>query len=131
MNIVSCVLRRNSPEIRRKLDNLGICKNPFDLEIEKVDKWLIIHAGIYMSIEPYKEIPKTYIEVIDCGDNEKLFFAIINYDEFSDEAQLFKFSDGSVSTCLKSTQGIMWGPQGTCGFTREKMTLEEIIIHFS
>lgn len=129
--MASCIIRKNSTEIRENLDKMGFLCNPFDMDIENEDKWIIVHVGLYMTINPYESMGETTVNVVDCGINEMLFFAVANYNEISDYKQLFMFSDKTVSTCMKNTNYAMWGEQGMCGFTRKKMSIDDIIKYFS
>lgn len=87
----SAFIRRNTPALRKKLEDLGIKPNRMDDDIENYDRWLITNHGLYISIFP-ECIP--FETDIDCGTNESLFLAIAAIREDSDYMQWFYNKNG-------------------------------------
>jgi len=83
----SAFIRRNTPELRKKLEELAYEKS--ELYREKDDVLISDSKGIYGSSEPscmYADLCETDI---DCGTNESLFLAIAAIREDSDKDQWF------------------------------------------
>lgn len=136
----SCFIRKNTPELREKLEKLG-----YTATLNGYGEW-----SIPMNELPYLEtfpMSKSYMgragfwstSVIDCGTNEELFFALASLRDDTDKDQWF-------------TNGIDWGiwrEEGSfrgkpiTGFefhylpssidydSYHKATVKEIIEHFS
>lgn len=96
-----CFIRKNTKELRDKLNTLGIRPNKFD---DNEYKWLVCNYGLYISI---REGFETFSDDIDCGDNEDLFIAIVALRDDSDINQWFVL-DTNVSCASENFK-----PKGT------------------
>lgn len=123
-----CYIRKNTPELRKKLEELGYISNIFnnnDVNNIYVDK-----LGTYISVDienhPY---------YIDCGTNEELFLALAALRDDSDYMQWFVNENGYFEMCFNDKV-----ENYLCGYgvrkyrqideTYHKATAEEIIEHF-
>lgn len=77
MKRTHCFIRKNTPELRLKLDFLLIKQNDFD---DNDGEWLAYNYGMYISVS--KGYEKLFPEEIDCGTNEDLFIALITQDVY-------------------------------------------------
>lgn len=81
---VSCFIRKNTPELRKKLKELGIPHNDFD----DCDRpWIAVNYGMWISVD--EGYDRLFPDDIDCGDNEDLFFALVAMRDNSDYMQWF------------------------------------------
>ncbi len=118
-----CFIRKNTPELRKKLEEFGYVDNSLYRENEAN---LYVGGYIYTSadfIDPY---------YYDCGTNEDLFLALAALRDDTDKWQLFIFDDIDVPDYFLQ-KGDMW----ICSLDKHlvknchKATVEEIIEHFS
>lgn len=70
----SCFIRKNTPELRKKLEELGY-------EYHGKDTLHGTPCGVYCSFGSYFEIsgnpkPSRFESIIDCDNNEELFLAL-------------------------------------------------------
>lgn len=127
----ACFIRKNTPELRKKLEELGYKKygNPF--QITDDSKLITTIDGEYV---PYN-VPLDD-SFIDCGTNEELFLAIAalrddtnymqwfvctsDYKEF--DGKEWKVGDFDLNTCPDDFDDILpnW----------RKATVNELIQHF-
>ena len=96
-------IRRNTPELRKKLEKLG-----YRLFGEELDEDLCIftspECGLY-NIEFFSNIPHPEeTDSIDCGTNENLFLAIAALRDDTDENQWF-IADSLLSVSYDDTVG--------------------------
>lgn len=138
----SCFIRKNTPEIRKKLEELGhticdCCK--FDgadwLHITAIkDTYRTVHGigfldeeleiyGLVTQEDIFNRFLKT-TKHVDCGDNEELFFAIAALRNDTDRNQWF--TDGG-KVWEKSNDEL---PSHYMQLEGHKATVEEIIEHF-
>lgn len=73
MKGTNCFIRKNTPELRNKLDSLGFIQNYFD---DNDGEWLAYNYGMYISVS--KGFERMFPNDIDCGINEDLFIKLIN-----------------------------------------------------
>lgn len=83
-----CFIRKNTPELRKKLEELG-----YRLFGEELNEYLCIftssECGLY-NIEFFSNIPHPEeTDSIDCGDNEELFLSIASLRDDTDKYQWF------------------------------------------
>lgn len=137
-------IRRNTPELRKKLEKLG-----YRLFGEELDEDLCIftspECGLY-NIEFFSNIPHPEeTDSIDCGTNENLFLAIAALRDDTDENQWF-IADSLLSVSYDDTVGndhYFIEPKGSMFFwdinwmnatiisgNFHKATVEELIEHF-
>ena len=80
-----CFIRKNTPELRKKLEELGYYRHPSYGDNE----YLYLNRGFYhTNVVGYSEEIE---RMIDCGDNEELFLAIAALRNDSDYMQWFVF----------------------------------------
>lgn len=69
--IQPCFIRKNTPELREKLRNIGQRHN--DLDHDEYE-WLAANHGMFISVsEGFERLPT---DDIDCGTDEDLFLAL-------------------------------------------------------
>jgi len=129
-----CFIRKNSPELREKLENLGY--KPFGMvemgfglstdellaEYESFDDSALENILKVSGTEDNKE-------TIDCGDNELLFLALAALRDDNDYLQWFVSNKKEWILCEKPK----WHQEHitTFGFREwHKETVEELIKHF-
>ncbi len=131
-----CFIRKNTPELRKKLEELG-----YRLFGEELNEDLCIftspECGLY-NIEFFSNIPHPEeTDSIDCGDNEELFLSIASLRDDTDKYQWFImdveiYVDIPKGTWFQSTDrngGRHVGTQIEALYCH-KATVEELIEHF-
>ena len=122
--IQSCFIRKNTPELRKKLEELGYKMN---LIYSPNEHNLYIGSGVYSSAN---FIDNYYL---DCGTNEELFLALAALRNDTDKNQYFICDKVSV------TLGKTYYPDDYLYYQYDeffdeqnwhKATVEEIIEHF-
>lgn len=142
--ITPCFIRKNTPELRKKLEELG-----YRLFGEELNEDLCIftspECGLY-NIEFFSNIPHPEeTDSIDCGTNEELFLAIAALRDDTNENQWF-IADSPLSVSYDDTVGndhYFTEPKGSMFFwdinwmhatiisgNYHKATVEELIEHF-
>lgn len=124
MFIQSCFIKKNTPELRKKLEELGYKYNGSDTEFWGANA-LYCFDGKYYEVYPAK--PLRYHSIVDCGTNEELFLALAALRDDTDANQWF--TDGEIWVNL--LDGYQHVP--LVKYIRlkgHKATIEEIIEHF-
>jgi hypothetical protein len=124
-------IRRNTPELRKKLEELGYKKygNPF--QITDDSKLITTLDGEYV---PYN-VPLDD-SFIDCGTNEELFLAIAALRDDTDDSQWFVYPpENSWFICVDddinyARENIRESVQAAWFHCSHKATVEELIKHF-
>lgn len=120
-----CFIRKNTPELRKKLEDLGYISHIFnnnDANNIYADK-----LGTYISVDienqPY---------YIDCGDNEELFLALAALRDDTDKNQWFANTNDYWYKCLDNKFSKETADWVSCASADKwhKATVEEIIEHF-
>lgn len=129
MFIQKCFIRKNSEDLRKRLELIGkqnLCYIHDEILIthsERQYSLLDLDGSIGMLLED---------GFIDCGTNEELFLAIAALRDDSDIHQWFIHQDCSFLKCECDSKIDMWGdyeyPQEV--YPR-KATVEELIKHFT
>lgn len=121
-----CFIRKSTPELRKKLEELGYKYNGRDTESWGASA-LYCFDGKYYEVYPAK--PSRYHSIIDCGGNEELFLALAALRDDTNENQWL-------------TDGKIWGKFDEDSFLHpiqiinylqskgHKASIEEIIEHF-
>lgn len=132
-------IRRNTPELRKKLEELG-----YRLFGEELNEDLCIftspECGLY-NIEFFSNIPHPEeTDSIDCGDNEELFLSIASLKDDTNENQWFtngeewayhpKTECCSPCTTMYKTLAFDYIPKDVNLYHYHKATVEELIEHF-
>ena len=119
-----CFIRKNTPELRKKLEELGYTNTPngrgeWCIPIEELE-YLVTYpiSGCYQGCNGY-----WYEDDFDCGTNEELFLALAALRDDSDYMQWF--TDGKLWE--KSNNDL---PSHYMQLEGHKATVEEIIEHF-
>lgn len=126
-----CFIRKNTPELQKKLVLLGYRHNIFD---ENDRPWLAANYGLFISVD--EGFQRLFPTDIDCGTNEKMFLALAAMRDDSDYMQWFICDDGESMfqvdkpgmTVDEYDHNYMDG-WNTDGY--RKATAEEIVEHFS
>jgi hypothetical protein len=129
-----CFIRKNTPELRKKLEKLGYYLNPECIDDDRGNY-------LFVNREYYLNRPLGYLEElsrsIDCGDNEELFLSIASLRDDTDKYQWF-IMDVEIyvyipkGTWFQSTDrngGRHVGTQIESLYCH-KATVEELIEHF-
>lgn len=124
-------IRRNTPELRKNLEELGYINygNPF--QITDDSKLITTIDGEYV---PYN-VPLDD-SFIDCGTNEKLFLAIAALRDDTDDSQWFVYPpENSWFICVDddinyARENIKDSVQAAWFHCSHKATVEELIKHF-
>ena len=145
MITTAAFIRRNTPELRKKLEELGY--NCSSLRRDRSCLCTAAYLNVYHSIHPEwldnEDIRKT--NDIDCGTNEELFLAIAALRDDTDDSQWF-VTDSPLSVSYDDTVGndhYFIEPKGSMFFwdinwmnatiisgNFHKATVEELIEHF-
>ena len=129
MFIQPCFIKKNTPELRKKLEELGYTYNGRDTESWGASA-LYCFDGKYYEVYPAK--PSRYHSIVDCGTNEELFIALATLRDDTDKNQwvideaneCFGW-ENSWSICDKDDMN------ERVVYTHDrKATVEEIIEHF-
>lgn len=136
-----CFIRKNTPELRKKLEELGYIPLTMNLLLEKAPTLVamepphgipIFYAVIY--IHEYVKMFQNEIKFIDCGINENLFLAIASLRDDTDYGQWFIFDAESFLT-LKRGDWMKFIGYDECVINSpmwsHKATVQELIEHFS
>lgn len=104
MFLQPCFIRKNTPELRSKLERLGYKYTPngvgeWFIPIESLD---FICVNIYSNGKYIGENGYWNHSWIDCGTNEKLFIAIAALRNDTDKYQLFCNDKGEFFKCYEN-----------------------------
>lgn len=148
-----CFIRKNTPELRKKLEELGYTNGawesphfeyPYLMCFPNRKFGLFKGEGFYMTEDDYRCDGKQWTynppkEYIDCGDNEELFIALAALRNDTDVNQWFiyntidnqvgKFETVEWVKCLDVKMEDYFSYDNIYKFMR-KATVEEIIEHF-
>lgn len=81
-----CFIRKNTPELRKKIQEMGQRANTLD---DFKGEWLAANYGMYISVQD--GFQHLHPNDIDCGTNEELFLALAALQDDSDENQWFVY----------------------------------------
>lgn len=138
-----CFIRKNSPELRQRLVDLGYNRYPI---------WMIgcneDDDSVYLVIDGvFYKFPTKYLEdnmrddVIDCEENEEMFLALAALRDDSNEHQWFIALDtvydenynGEINVYYEKGEWLLWGYYSLMEDMPSdfrKATAEEIVEHF-
>lgn len=85
MFISKCFIRKNTPELRQKLENLGYSMDIFGISPD--DLAIVAEDGLYFTWDIFPDYEPW--RSIDCGENEDLFLALASLRDDSDKFQWF------------------------------------------
>ena len=124
-----CFIRKNTPELRKKLRELGyneLCNGHDGWFIPMNElPYLVTYpwVGSYMGTAGY-----WYDSDIDCEENEQLFLALTALRDDSDYMQWFTNGEKWIQNKQNDIEIIRYGTGNPINF--HKATVEEIIEHF-
>lgn len=118
-------IRRNTPELRKKLEKLGYYMHPECMDDDRGNY-------LFVNREYYLNIPLGYLEElsrsIDCGTNENLFLAIAALRDDTSANQYWVFDQDFPPHYQKGDFTI--GHFHRCSCYCHNATVEELIEHF-
>ena len=124
-----CFIRKNTPELRKKLEELGYTNTPsgkgeWFIPIEELE-YLVTYpiSGCYQGCNGY-----WYEDDFDCGTNEELFLALVALRDDSDYMQWFVTEKGEWVKCER--EHFYQEHLTKTWRTWHKATIEEIIEYF-
>ena len=144
-----CFIRKNTPELRKQLEELGYTNGawesphfeyPYLMCFPNRKFGLFKGEGFYMTEDDYRRDGKRWTynppkEYVDCGDNEELFLALAALRDDKPDYQWFLWeeNDGkcyieSDDTWRKYIPNEKW--EEWWWFEIRKAAVEEIIEHF-
>ena len=121
--IQPCFIRKNTPELRKKLEELGYKYNGRDTESWGASA-LYCFDGKYYEVYPAK--PSRYHSIVDCGTNKELFLALAALRDDTDKNQYCIDSEGNWFLYNKIYVRLL----SKTNVNYHKATVEEIIEHF-
>lgn len=127
----SCFIRKNTSELRNKLEELGyttstICKGGNIATSSILGKYSIISDWQLNSTNPHITWNNGYR--IDCGTNEELFLAIASLRDDRDYMQWFTDGEKWLQNKQNDIEAIRYGKDNPINFY--KATVEKLIEHF-
>lgn len=127
----SCFIRKNTSELRNKLEEFGyttstICKDCNIATSSILGKYSIISDWQLNSTNPH--ITWNNGHRIDCGTNEELFLAIASLRDDSDYMQWFTDGEKWLQNKQNDIEVISYGACNLINF--HKAIVEELIEHF-
>ena len=153
--IQPCFIRKNTPELRKKLEELGYTNGawesphfeyPYLMCFPNRKFGLFKGEGFYMTEDDCRIDDKVWTynppkEYIDCGTNEELFLALVALRDDSNENQWFiatndKWDEdynGEITVYYEEGDWLLWGYYSFMEYMSSdfrKATVEEIIEHF-
>jgi hypothetical protein len=135
--IQPCFIRKNTAELRRKLESLGYIKGGYPLPVGRED---VYDRDLHLYENSYHFRDSTLYGItnnIDCGTNEELFIAIASLRDDTDVNQWFvmdveeymDINQGDWFIATDRNGGKHIGTQIDPMYCH-KATVEEIIEHF-
>ncbi len=129
-----CFIRKNTPELRKKLQELGQRANTLD---DFKGEWLAANYGMYISVQD--GFQHLHPNDIDCGTNEDLFLAIAALRDDTDRGQWFVKNDENVWLQCVDNKFVFYTWINESGSYEEKdisilyhkATVQELIEHFN
>lgn len=135
-----CFIRKNTPEIRKRLDEIGRAfiengHGEWRIHVDK-NEYLFCGDEQFCDDRIYYYIGRVckHIEGINCGTNEELFLAIASLRDDTDKNQWFVNKDGNFIFCdqyeLKNVIDNSDEFMDYCVADFHKATVQELIEHF-
>ena len=134
--IQPCFIRKNTPELRKKLVELGYNRYPLWMADWSDDdsRYVYLVTDVLYYTYPQKPTNPKNGEYIDCGTNENLFLALAALRDDSDINQYFICDKVSITLGKTYYSGDYLYYQYDEFFDKQnwhKATVEELIEHFS
>lgn len=126
-----CYIRKNTPELRQKLEELGYTEDTHILSYMKRGKIYVYLTVTNIGRYWFSTELSNHNHSIDCGTNEQLFLALAALRDNSDYKQWFITSKGKwiLSKYHKKRCNSLYN--GKWRVTARKATEEELIKHFT
>ena len=145
--IQPCFIRKNTPELRKKLEELGYIapsKIWYDenfaistIHRDNVDEYIVFKID-----DDFERVIAPSYPYIDCGTNEELFIAIAALRDDTNENQWFiaqntmwdENYNGEITVYYEENEWLMWGYYSLMEDIPSdfrKATVEELIEHFN
>lgn len=135
-----CFIRKNTPELRKRLEDLGYLppsKLWYDEDFAICAFWRDNNGEylIYEIDDDFERIIAPNYPFIDCGENEELFIALAALRDDSDYMQWFMNNYGYCNICYDKNVENYKSGYGKQTYriideTYHKMSAEELIEHF-
>lgn len=139
--IQPCFIRKNTAELRRKLESLGYKKGDYPLPVGRED---VYDRDIHLYENSYHFRDSTLYGItnnIDCGTNEELFLALAALRDDSNENQWFiaqntmwdENYNGEITVYYEEGEWLLWNYYSfmeDMPSNFRKATVNEIIEHF-
>lgn len=129
-----CFIRKNTPELIKKLEELGYIYYNYPISGIKSNN-IVVSLGCIINIYPIDIIKRGFNNCIDCGTNEELFLALAALRNDSDYMQWFICDDNESMFKVDKPNMSMeefvynymdgWDTTGA-----RKATVKEIMEHF-
>jgi hypothetical protein len=109
----ACFIRKNTPELRKKLEDLGYKKSEFGSDLNNSiattvsnDKqsYTCIREQSFDDTNPHTTWGFEFR--IDCGDNEELFLALASLRDDNDVNQFFYY-EGKIVVCVQDSSSTL------------------------
>lgn len=141
-----CFIRKNTPELRKKLEELGYVKNSpiwtdncsiiwaYQYPVKGFDTPNYVIANSFDI--PFDKHSLLCGEFIDCGTNEELFLAIAALRDDTDDSQWFVYPPENIwficddDDINYARENIKDSVQAAWFHCSHKATVEELIEHF-
>lgn len=131
-----CFIRKNTPKLREKLEELGYIHHGSECERDDLPSLYCNHGSYYQC----SCLPSRYDFIIDCGTNEGLFLAIASLRDDTDKGQWFIYD--SMDAVIESFRVYEWLIcnedkiedmffYDSLYLNTHKATVQELIEHFS
>ena len=106
--IQPCFIRKNTPELRKKLEELGYNRYPLWMADWSDDdsRYVYLVTDVLYYTYPQKPTNPKNGEYIDCGDNEELFLALAALRDDTDINQWFVYN--SMDCIIEKLRTIDW-----------------------
>ncbi len=127
--IQPCFIRKNTPKLRKKLEELGYNRYPLWMADWSDDDSRYVYLVTDVLYYTYPQVPTKPKngEYIDCGTNEDLFLALAAMRDDSDKNQYCIDSEGNWFLYNKTYIKLL----AKTTVTWHKATVEELIEHFN
>lgn len=139
--IQPCFIRKNTPELRQRLVDLGYNRYPIWMANWKGDNdvYLVIDGVFYKF--PSNLLDDKQGNLIDCGENEEMFLALAALRDDTNENQWFIALDtmydenynGEINVYYEKDEWLLWDYYSLMEDMPSdfrKATAEEIVEHF-
>ena len=146
--IQPCFIRKNTPEIRKKLEELGYNRYPLWMADWSDDdsRYIYLVTDVLYYTYPQEPTNPKNGEYINCGTNEELFLALAALRDDTDINQIYLWNERHLVKCIRDyscTLNIEATPYYMCQLIDNsdikfeipckelrKATVKEIIEHF-